>query len=78
MTNASFRYRRVPCRRAMLRLLSLWGGALSLWAAFTLAASPALAVVLDDENRLDVVLKDHTHVTPHGQAGPATGTQTNN
>ena len=78
MTNASFRYRRVPCRRAMLRLLSLWGGALSLWAAFTLAASPALAVVLDDENRLDVVLTDNTHVTLYGQAGPSTGTKTDN
>ncbi|TMQ57553.1 MAG: hypothetical protein E6K76_10125 [Candidatus Eisenbacteria bacterium] len=78
MMNASVQPRRVPGRRATLRFLSSWGCASVLWTACILAPLPARAVVLDDENRIDVVLKDNTHVTLFGQAGPASGTKTEN
>jgi len=62
----------------MLRRLSLGGGALCLWAALALVASPALAVILDDEHSIDVVLKDGTGVRLYPQAGPSSGTRTEN
>jgi len=70
--DASAPLRRAPGRRATLLLCCC------LWAAGALLASPARAVVLDDENRIDVVLKDNTHITLYGQAGPSSGTKTEN
>jgi len=76
MTNDSIHSGRVPGRRATL--LSIWGGALCLWAASILLASPALAVILDDEHPIDIVLKDNTTVKLYPQAGPSPGTRTEN
>jgi hypothetical protein len=41
-------------------------------------AAPARAVILDDENKIDVVLKDNTHVTLYGQATSTPGLKTAN
>lgn len=41
-------------------------------------ASPGHAVVLDDENRIDLALKDGTHVTLFGQSGGMRGPKTAN
>ena len=78
MTNASVHSRRVPGLRPTHRLLSLKACALCLWAVCALVASPAGAVVLDDERKIDIVLKDNTTVTLYPQAGPAPGTRTEN
>src|SRR5512132_1677020 len=47
-------------------------------AASLAASAPARAVVLDDENKIDVVLKDNTHVTLYGQATSSPGVKTAN
>src|SRR4051812_2290976 len=70
MMDASAPMQRAPGRRATLLLC--------LWAACALLASPARAVVLDDENKIELVLKDNTHVTLYGQAGPSSGIKTDN
>jgi hypothetical protein len=78
MSNTAGDPRRFQNRRAPSRRVAAWGIAAILWAVGTLAAAPALAVVLDDENKIDVVLKDNTHVTLYGQATQTPGVKTAN
>ncbi|HYJ33036.1 MAG TPA: hypothetical protein VE326_07415 [Candidatus Binatia bacterium] len=66
---------RVRTRRASLR--TLFAAAAVVLAAGAMAA-PARAVILDDENKIDVVLKDNTHVTLYGQATSTPGLKTAN
>ena len=77
MTNAAANPSRVRVRRATLRHLALWASA-SVWAAASSSLRLARAVVLDDENRLDVALKDSTHVTLFGEATSTPGVKTAN
>lgn len=67
---------RARTRRPSLRNRLL--AAAVVLAASLAAAAPARAVVLDDENKIDVVLKDNTHVTLYGQATSSPGTKTAN
>jgi hypothetical protein len=67
---------RVRTRRASLRTWFVTA-AVVLAAGFAMAA-PARAVILDDENKIDVVLKDNTHVTLYGQATSTPGLKTAN
>jgi len=67
---------RVRTRRASLRTWFVTAAAV-LAAGFAMAA-PARAVILDDENKIDVVLKDNTHVTLYGQATSTPGLKTAN
>lgn len=67
---------RVRTRRASLRTWFVTA-AVVLGAGLAMAA-PARAVILDDENKIDVVLKDNTHVTLYGQATSTPGLKTAN
>jgi hypothetical protein len=67
---------RVRTRRASLRTWFVTA-AFVLGAGLAMAA-PARAVILDDENKIDVVLKDNTHVTLYGQATSTPGLKTAN
>jgi hypothetical protein len=67
---------RARTRRASLRNRFVTA-AIVLAASFA-AAVPARAVILDDENKIDVVLKDNTHVTLYGQATSSPGVKTAN
>ena len=78
MSYSALLHRPLRTRRGLPRRAALWGVASALWAACSLAPAPATAVVLDDENRIDVVLKDNTHVTLFGQATSSPGGKTAN
>jgi hypothetical protein len=67
---------RARTRRASLR--NRFVTAAIVLAASLAAAVPARAVILDDENKIDVVLKDNTHVTLYGQATSSPGVKTAN
>ena len=68
--------RRAGSRRVSFCIFASLLFAAALAAAF--AAAPARAVVLDDENKIDVVLKDNTHVTLYGEATSTPGIKTAN
>lgn len=76
MQEAPIVRRRARAWRASLRNRSVTAAV--LLAACLAAAAPARAVILDDENKIDVVLKDNTHVTLYGQATSSPGVQTAN
>lgn len=67
---------RARTRRASLR--NRFITAAVVLAASLAVSAPARAVVLDDENKIDVVLKDNTHVTLYGQATSSPGVKTAN
>jgi len=75
MSHASVVSGRDRKRRAWSRTLA---AAAALFAVVSLGAAQARAVILDDENRIDVVLKDNTHVTLFGQSGGYRGAKTAN
>ena len=78
MSTASVVERRGRTQRHTPRFPARWGAALAVLVAASFVAAPAAAVVLDDENRIDVVLKDNTHVTLFGQATSTPGIKSAN